>query len=83
MSNGNFTKSEPGTSRSTTSSPRSDITRPKKTNPYSIAYEDIDEDLVKKAAIKTKGGCGPSGLEANNWHIILVSNQFGSSPLDL
>ena len=49
----------------------------------SIVYEDIDEDLVKKAAIKTKGGCGPSGLDADNWRRILVSNQFGSSPLDL
>ena len=82
MSNGNFTKSEPGTSRITTSSPRSDITRPKKTNPYSIAYEDIDEDLVKKAAIKTKGGCGPSGLEADNRRRILVFNHFGFSPSD-
>ena len=29
---------------------------------HSTVYEDIDEDLVKKAAIKTKGGCGLSGL---------------------
>ena len=50
---------------------------------HSIVYEDIDEDLVKKAAIKTKGGCGPSGLDADNCRRILVSNQFGSSPLEL
>ena len=50
---------------------------------HSIVYEDIDENLVKKAAIKTKGGCGPSGLDADNWRRILVSNQFGSSPLEL
>ena len=50
---------------------------------HSIIYEDIDEDLVKKAAIKTKGGRGPSGLDADNWCRILVSNRFGSSPLDL
>ena len=49
----------------------------------SIVYEDIDEDLVKKAAIKTKGGCGPSGLDAESWCRILVSNQFGTSALDL
>ena len=49
---------------------------------HSIVYEDIGEDLVKKAAIKSKG-CGPSGLDADNWRRILVSNQFGSSPLDL
>ena len=43
-----------------------------------IRSEDINEDLVKKATIKTKGG--PSGLDADNWRRILVSNQFGSSP---
>ena len=48
-----------------------------------IVYEEIDEDLVKKAAIKTKGWCGPSELDADNWCRILVSSQFGSSPLDL
>ena len=50
---------------------------------HSIFYEDIDEDLVKEAAIKTKGGFGSSGLDADTWCIILVSNQFSSSPLDL
>ena len=50
---------------------------------HSIVYEDIDKDLVKKAAIKNKGGCGPSGIDADNWCRILVSNQFGRSPLDL
>ena len=50
---------------------------------YSTVYKDIDEHLVKKAAIKTKGGCGPSGLDTDNWCRILFSNQFGSSPLDL
>ena len=28
-------------------------------------------------------GCGPSGLDANIWRRILVSNQFGSSAIDL
>ena len=50
---------------------------------HNIAYEDIDEYLVKKAAIKTKGRCSPSGLATDNWPRILVSNQFGSSPLDI
>ena len=50
---------------------------------HSIVYEDIDEDLVKKTTMKTKEGCGPSGVDADNWRRILVSNQFGSSPLDL
>ena len=48
-----------------------------------IVYEDIHEDLVKKAARKTKGGCGPSGFDKNNWCRILVFNQFNSTPLHL
>ena len=50
---------------------------------HSTVYEDNDENLVKKVAIKTKGGCGPPGLDTDNWFIILVSNKFSSSPLDL
>ena len=50
---------------------------------HSIVYEGIDEDLVRKGAIKTKRGCGSSGFDADNWRRILVSNQFGSSLLDL
>ena len=38
---------------------------------------------MKKSRIKNKGGCGPSGLDADNWRRILVSNQFSSSPLEL
>ena len=33
---------------------------------HSTVYEDTNEDLVKKAAIKAKGGCGPSELDADN-----------------
>ena len=50
---------------------------------HNIVYEGVDKDLVKKTAIKTKRGCGPSGLDADNWRRILVSNQFGFSPLEL
>ena len=55
----------------------------KKKQIHNILYEDIDENLVKKVAVKTKGGCGPSGLDADNWRRILVSNRFDSSPLNL
>ena len=34
---------------------------------HSIAYESIDENLVLKAATATKGGSGPSGLDADGW----------------
>ena len=70
------------TSRSTTSSPRSDMQGLTK-QIYSVFYEDIFEDLVKKAAIKSKGGCGPYGLDVDNCSRILIYNKFASSPLDL
>ena len=49
---------------------------------HSIVYEDTDEDLVKKEAIKAKGGNGLLRLDTDNYHRILVSSQFFSSPLD-
>ena len=50
---------------------------------HNIVYEDINESLVLKAVIKTKGGCDPSGFDADNWRRIFASKQFGSSSLDL
>ena len=41
---------------------------------HNTVYEDIDEYSVKKTAVKTKGGCGPSGLDADNCH-----NQLNQS----
>ena len=49
---------------------------------HSIVYEGIDEDLVEKAATKTKGERDQSGFDADNWRRILVSNRFGSSTLE-
>ena len=50
---------------------------------HSILHEDIDDDLVKKAAIKPNRGCGQSGRDADHWCRILISNQIGSTPLYL
>ena len=33
---------------------------------HSVVFDDIDEELVLKETIKTKGGCGPSGFDADN-----------------
>ena len=49
---------------------------------HPVVYEAIDEALLSKAAFKKKGGCGPSGFDAENWRRILVSKSFGSSFLD-
>ena len=50
---------------------------------HPVVYEAIDEALISKAALKTKGGCGPSGFDAQNWHRFLVTKSFRSSSLDL
>ena len=36
-----------------------------------------------KAAMKTKGGSGPSGLDADGWLRILASNSFGKCASNL
>ena len=50
---------------------------------HPVLYEAIEETLISKAAFKTKGGCGTSVFDAENWQRILVSNSFESSSLDL
>ena len=50
---------------------------------HPVVYETIDEAFISNTALKTKGGCGPSGFDAENWRRILVSKLFGSSSLDL
>ena len=39
--------------------------------------------MVKRAALKTKGGSGPSGLDADGWRKILASNNYGTVNTDL
>lgn len=50
---------------------------------HPIIFEDINEELVRKAAIRTKGGSGPSGLDADGWRRIITSNAFGTCASDL
>ena len=39
--------------------------------------------MIRIAAIRTKGGPGPSGMDADSWRRILASNNFGTSSSDL
>ena len=50
---------------------------------HPVAHDDIDKSLVMRAAMLTKGGSGPSGLDADGWRGILTSKQFGNSSSDL
>ena len=48
-----------------------------------IIFESIDEDMVLKAAQITKGGSGPSGMDADGWRKILSSRVYGDTGRDL
>ena len=50
---------------------------------HPIKFAGVDEEMVRKAAIKTKGGLGPSAMDADGWRRILCSNNFGDTNLDL
>ena len=43
---------------------------------HPIKFHSIDAERVKKAILKTKGAAGSSGLDADDWKMILTSNQF-------
>ena len=48
-----------------------------------IVFDAIDKEMVLRAASITKGGSGPSGLDADGWRRILTSNSFGTASSDL
>ena len=50
---------------------------------HPIKFECITEESVRKTALKTKGGSGPSAMDAEGWRRILTSKQFGNSSSDL
>ena len=39
--------------------------------------------MIRKAAVRTKGSSGASGMDADGWRRILASNDFGTSGSDL
>ena len=50
---------------------------------HPVVLEDMDESMVKEEALKAKGGSGPSGLDADGWRKLLVSNNYGTINADL
>ena len=59
------------------------LLRGEKASVHPVVFEDIDENMVKEAVLKTKGGSGPSGLDADGWRKILVSKSYGTINADL
>ena len=48
-----------------------------------VIFDVIDEKMVLEAAKITRGGSGPSGLDADGWRRILVSRDYGDVGVDL
>ena len=59
------------------------LLRGEKPSVHPVVFEDIDKNMVKEAALKTKGGSGPSGLDADGWRKTLVSKSYGTINADL
>ena len=59
------------------------LLRGEKTSVHPVVFEDIDENMVKEAALNTKGVSGHSGLDADRWRKILVSKSYGTINVDL
>ena len=49
---------------------------------HSVVDYDIDESLILKASMLTKGGSATSGLEVNGWRRMLTSRELGTSSTD-
>ena len=52
-------------------------------NIHPVKFQSINEEMIRKAAIRTKGDSGPSGMNDGGWRAILPSNNFGTSSSDL
>ena len=62
--------------------PSPDILIQGSTSPiHPVAYDDTDESVIMKASMLTKGGSGPSCLDADGWCRISTSSAFGAATL--
>ena len=48
-----------------------------------VMFENLNESTISRAALKTRGAAGPSGVDADGWRRILVSKNFGKHGLEL
>ena len=46
---------------------------------HPVVFKDIDESMVKEAALKAKGGSSSSGLDADGWRMVLVFKSYGTT----
>ena len=50
---------------------------------HPVIFDEMNEELVQKVALKTRGAAGPSNFDASDWKSILVSRVHGTSSVDL
>ena len=50
---------------------------------HPVRFEEINSDMVRKAASKTRGGSGPSSMDADAWRKPILSNNHGEAPKNL
>ena len=48
-----------------------------------VMFEELYESNIAKAALRTKGAAGPSGLDADGWRRMLISKKFGNETVNL
>ena len=48
-----------------------------------ILYQQINGEMVREAALRTKGSCGPSGMDANGFKRMLAYKSFKKSSMNL
>ena len=48
-----------------------------------VIYHQINGEMIKEAALKTKGSGGPSGIDANGFRRVLASKSFKKSSANL
>ena len=50
---------------------------------HPVVFDGVDEESVRKAAMSTKGGAGPSSMDADGWRHILLSRNFKEANKEL
>ena len=50
---------------------------------HPVTYESINSQMVRDAIKKTREAAGPSGMDADEWHRILISGNFGNVGEDI
>ena len=48
-----------------------------------VLFTNIDESSIAKAALRTRGAAGPSGMDADGWRRILISKNYGAAGKEL